>query len=288
MALRLRLDGVSYSYPLPGRDEAPALQDIGLEVEPGQVLCLAGSNGSGKSTLAQVCAGLLKPDSGSLYYGEGKVSGRSALRDFRSRVGLLFQNPEDQLFADTVARDIAFGPRNQGLRDSELEDRVCEAAEYAGLDLGSLGQRSVFSLSGGEQRRAALAGVFALKPELLVLDEPFIGLDYEGREALESAVWRYRREKEASIILVTHELSHVWGLADGFGLLSGGRLLGVETRDTIMTTGIDLASLGMQLPQWGAIARELLRGGISVEDPADPRALAGALARRREAARGDD
>ena len=283
MALRLKLEDISYSYPLPGSGEAAALSGVSMAVEPGEVLCLAGANGSGKSTLAQVCTGLLLPEAGSLFYGEEKIHGRGPLRDFRRKAGLLFQNPEDQLFADTVARDIAFGPRNHGLKGDELEKRVRESAALVGLPLEELGGRSPFSLSGGEQRRAALAGVLALDPEVLVLDEPFIGLDYEGRRSLEEALTRYRDERGATIIIVTHELSHVWSLATVFGLISEGRLLRFETRAELLSGDADLSSLGMQLPQWGALARELLRSGLSIDDPADPRALAGAMARHKGA-----
>jgi energy-coupling factor transporter ATP-binding protein EcfA2 len=286
VALRLRLEGVTYSYPLPGKDEAVAVTAVSLAVEPGDVLCLAGSNGSGKSTLAQVCTGLLAPSSGALYYGDERIEGRSALREFRRKVGLLFQNPEDQLFADTVEKDIAFGPHNHGLRGDALKARIQESAAMVGLPLDELGSRSPFSLSEGQKRRAALAGVLALDPEVLVLDEPFIGLDFEGRQSLASALTSYRAERGASIIIVTHELSHVWSLATTFGLLSEGRLVRFETREELLAGETDLAALGMQLPQWGSLARELLRGGVSLEDPADPRALAGAMAKRREATDG--
>lgn len=282
MALRLRLEGVEYSYPLPGKGEARAVDGITITVEPGDVLCLAGANGSGKSTLAQVCAGLLSPTAGSVFYGEERIEGRGALRRFRPKAGLLFQNPEDQLFADTVEKDIAFGPRNRGIRDDELATRISDSAAMVGLSLDELGSRSPFSLSEGQKRRAALAGVLALEPELLILDEPFIGLDYEGRRSLETALRKYREEKGASIIIVTHELSHVWTLATVFGLISEGRLARFETREGLLSGDTDLADLGMQLPQWGVLARELLRGGVSLSDPADPRAVAGAIAVSRE------
>jgi len=286
LALRLRLEDVTFSYPLPGKDEAAALEGVTLSVEPNSVLCLAGANGSGKSTLAQVCTGLLAPTSGALYYGEERIEGRGTLREFRRKVGLLFQNPEDQLFADTVEKDIAFGPRNHGLKGDELSRRVSESAQLVGLSLEKLGARSPFSLSEGEKRRAALAGVLALDPEVLVLDEPFIGLDYEGRHSLESSLERYRDERGASIVIVTHELSHVWSLATAFGLISEGRLVRFETREQLLSGDTDIGALGMHLPQWGALARELLRAGISIGDPTDPRALAGAMAERRGAGGG--
>ncbi len=283
MALRLTLEELSYSYPLPGRQDAPALRGIKVTIEPGEVFCVAGANGSGKSTLAQICAGLLTPSSGSIFYGEKMIKGRGDLLEFRRRVGLLFQSPEDQLFADTAAKDIAFGPRNHGLKGEELKAAVRGAAELVGLPLEELGARSPFSLSEGEKRRVALAGVLALNPDVLILDEPFIGLDYDGRERLKSSLSRYNREREASIVIVTHELSDVWHIATTFALLSDGQLLRFDRKSDLLSAELDLSALGMRLPQWGVLARELLRSGISVSDPADPRAIARAIATHREA-----
>jgi energy-coupling factor transport system ATP-binding protein len=283
VALRLRVEDASYSYPLPGREDAPALKSIDLTVEPGEVLCIAGANGSGKSTLAQLCAGLLAPTSGSVSYGEKLVRGRADLLQFRRRVGLLFQSPEDQLFADTVTADIAFGPRNHGLKGDELSSAVRDAAELVDLPLQELGSRSPFSLSEGEKRRVALAGVLALNPDVLILDEPFIGLDYDGRERLKNSLERYNQEREASVVIVTHELSDVWHTATRFALLSEGRLLGLEGKSDLLSGELDLSSLGMRLPQWGVIARELLNSGVPLADPADPRAIARAMATHREA-----
>jgi len=286
MAERLNLEAVSYSYPLPGREEAPALVDVDLDVEPGEVLCVAGPNGSGKSTLAQVCAGLLSPGSGSIRYAGEDVEGRAGLRELRRRVGLLFQSPEDQIFADTVERDIAFGPRNHGLSGAGLKERVREAAAMAGLPLDEILEKSPFLLSEGEKRRVALAGVLALNPEVLLLDEPFIGLDFEGRQHLSSSLERYRDERGASIMIVTHDLSHAWPLIDRFAIISEGRLHCVEDRAGMVSGGTGLAELGMQLPQWGILAGELLERGVPLDDPADPGCLAAAMASYREARHG--
>lgn len=281
MALRLSLEDVSYSYPLPGKAEAAALSGVSLVVEPGEVLCVAGSNGSGKSTLAQLVAGLLTPGSGTMSYGGEPVRSRTDLRELRRKVGLLFQAPEDQLFADTVEKDIAFGPRNHGVHGQELEAAIREAAGLVGLPLERLGKRSPFSLSEGEKRRVALAGVLATGPDLLVLDEPFIGLDFDGRERLKEALARYREERGASVMIVTHELAHTWALADRFALLHEGKLRGLENRADLVSGEADLAVLGMQLPQWGLLARALLELGLAVEDPADPHGLALAIAQHR-------
>lgn len=283
MALSLKLEGVSYSYPLPGREEAPAVTGVSLEVEPGEVLCVAGANGSGKSTLAQLCAGLLQPTGGRVSYGGTPIEGRTALRRLRQSVGIVFQSPEDQLFADTVAKDLAFGPRNRGVRGTELAKRVRDAASLVGLPLESLEDRSPFSLSGGEKRRVALAGVLALEPEVLVLDEPFIGLDFEGREHLKAALERYRGLRETSVVIVTHDLADSWGLADRFALLAAGRLERVAVCAELPGCEADLSELGMRLPQWGVLAFETGLLGIEVADPSDPSALARAIVSTMEA-----
>lgn len=285
MAAILTLESVSYSYPLPGEGESAALDGIDLQVERGEIVCVAGPNGSGKSTLAQVCAGLLVPSSGRLLFDGRRVESRAELRGLRQRIGMVFQSPEDQLFAGTVTADIAFGPRNHGLRGAELEKRVRSAATIVDLSLERFGERSPFSLSEGEKRRVALAGVLALEPDVLVLDEPFIGLDHDGREHLKAALERYRERRETSVLVVTHDLADTWRLADRFALLSGGRLVRVESSRELVS-GYDLGSLDMRLPQWGVLARELVSGGAEVADPADPAELARAIASILEARHG--
>ncbi|MBU4176110.1 MAG: energy-coupling factor ABC transporter ATP-binding protein [Actinobacteria bacterium] len=279
MVSRLSLKDVSYSYPF---QDAMALSGINLETRPGEVFCIAGSNGSGKSTLAQICAGLLTPTSGSVLYDGKPARSGSRLLNLHRNVGLLFQSPEDQLFADTVRKDIEFGPRNQGLRGDDLAARVIDAARLVGLPLQDTGGRSPFSLSEGEKRRVALAGVLAMNPEILVLDEPFIGLDHDGREHLISALSSYVENKLATIVLVTHDLSGAWPLASRFALLSESRLVGIESKADLVLGNTDMLALGVRLPQWGVLAKELLHAGIPVEDPSDPSCLAKALVRRRE------
>ncbi len=279
MVSRLSLKDVSFSYPF---HDTIALSGINLETRPGEVLCVAGSNGSGKSTLAQVCTGLLTPTSGSVLYNGKPARGGSRLLNLHRNVGLLFQSPEDQLFADTVRKDIEFGPRNQGLRGDDLATRVIDAARLVGLSLEETGERSPFSLSEGEKRRVALAGVLAMDLKILVLDEPFIGLDRDGREHITSALSSYVENKGATIVLVTHDLSGAWPLASRFALLSEGRLVSIESKVDLMSGKTDMLALGVQLPQWGVLAKELLHAGIAVEDPSDPSCLAKALVRRRE------
>lgn len=286
MAARLSLEDVSFSYPLPGKGESAALADVSLEIHEGEVLCVGGANGSGKSTLLQVCAGLLSPDSGRLSYDGEPVRGRTALRRLRSRVGLLFQSPEDQLFADTVEADIAFGPRKGGLRGEALKEVVEKAAELAGLTLQALGDRSPFGLSEGEKRRVALAGVLALEPGVLLLDEPFIGLDHEGRGRLVAACGRFMEGGGNSIVIVTHELSSAWRLSDRFAFLSEGRLARTDDRAGLADGAGDLEDLGLELPEWGILARALASLGCPADDPSDPASLAAAFARWKEAGSG--
>ena len=283
---RLTLENVSYSYPLPGRKEAAAISDISLRVEPAEILCIGGANGSGKSTLAQVCAGLLVPSSGSVHYRDKKVESHKDLLELRRKVGLLFQSPEDQLFADTVERDISFGPRNLGLRGADLEARVWQAAASFDISLEELGGRSPFSLSGGEKRRVALAGVIALEPEVLVLDEPFISMDFDSRQHMQTLLGRLRDDSGTSIIMITHELSGAWSLADRYAVLAGGRLIYQQSRAELISSEPDLIELGLRLPQWGVLANRLEKMGIVVEDPADPQALARAICSIRETADG--
>lgn len=281
MAEPLILERVSYSYPMPGDLERPALVDVSVTVDPGETICVAGANGSGKSTLAQVCSGLLAPGSGMLTYGDTRIKSGSGFLHLRKKVGMLFQSAEDQLFADTVERDISFGPRNHGVKGEELEARVSVAASLVDLDIDKLGSRSPFSLSGGEKRRVALAGVLAMEPEVLILDEPFIGLDHQGREALAESIDRYRREREVSIIIVTHDITNIWGLAERFAFLDGGRLTAVESKRELALSGMEKLASGILLPQWVVLARELLTMGINVDDPSDPRSLATAVVKRR-------
>jgi energy-coupling factor transport system ATP-binding protein len=255
-------------------------------VEPAEILCIGGANGSGKSTLAQVCAGLLAPSAGWVRYRDKRVERHRDLLELRKNVGLLFQSPEDQLFEDTVEKDISFGPRNHGLRGADLEARVRRSAELFDLSLEELGGLSPFSLSGGEKRRVALAGVIALDPEVLVLDEPFIGMDFDSIRHMKALLARLRDTSGTSVIIITHELSSSWSLADRYAILAGGRLESLQSRSELARSEADLSALGLRLPQWGLLANRLEEMGVAVEDPADPLALARAVCSIREAGHG--
>ncbi len=223
MAAHIKFSQVSYTYPYSGEDRRTALQEISFELPPGEVLCVTGPNGSGKSTLAQLMAGLIKPTYGEVFI-DGKRATRDLLEDFHSKVGLLFQSPEDQLFADTVWKDIAFGPRNQGLSSESVSRRVQGAAKLMGIDIEELGNRSPFGLSEGEKRRVALAGVLAMEPEVLILDEPTVGQDWENREHMLNSLSEYRAIHESSLVFISHDLDDALKLASRFLLLEEGRV----------------------------------------------------------------
>lgn len=273
----LALRNVTYSYPLQTPRERLTLDGISLELSAGKVLCVAGNNGSGKSTLAQLCAGLIFPSSGSLELGGKQISRKSDFLELRRKVGILFQSPEDQLFADSVFKDVSFGPKNLGLKGSSLEKRVQGACEMVGLPLNLYGEKSPFSLSEGEKRRAALAGILAMEPQILILDEPFIGLDFEGRKLLESALEAFIQQGSTSIILFTHELAHCWELATDFAFLSEGKITAFEKKDISLLRDMDFYSLSMNLPQWAVLARKLSSRGARIDHPENPHDLAMAL-----------
>lgn len=275
MAATLTLDAISYSYPFTS--SIPVLDNISIVVNPGDVVCIAGRNGSGKSTLAQMAAGLLKPGQGDIRYGGESIRTKQGLHQLRNNIALLFQSPEEQLFADSVFKDISFGPRNRGLREPELRSVVRESCELAGLRLEEVEYRSPFSLSQGEKRMVAIAGIFALKPEVLILDEPFTGLDYENKKHILDSLVRYRESCDSSIIIITHELSSVWSLADKFGLLSSGKLSDLQNKESITFSAGDLPDLGLRLPQWAILNREFERMGIKVSNPSDCTLVAEAI-----------
>ncbi len=250
---------VGYTY-LPGTPSSrEVLRGVDLRVEDGECLALVGPTGSGKTTLLKHLNGLLRPAFGQvLVDGVDIWARRSAPRWVRQKVGLLFQYPEDQLFAETVAADIAFGPRNLGLSPAEVEERVHEALELVGLEPGLLG-RSPFQLSGGQMRRAALAGVLALRPSVLVLDEPTAGLDPQGRREILDHIRLLNRERGLGVVLVSHNMDEVARLADRIAVLDGGRIALTGPPREVFAQGDYLTRLGLDVPEAVRLGN-LLRG----------------------------
>lgn len=247
--------------------EKRALDNINLEINEGEFIGLIGHTGSGKSTLVQHLNGLMKPSSGSLFV-EGKniVEKDANLREIRQKIGLVFQYPEHQLFEETIYKDIAFGPKNLGLRDEEIEKRVKEAMEVVGLDYETLKDRSPFELSGGQKRRVAIAGVIAMKPKVLVLDEPTAGLDPHGRDEILGEIHELYKKQGITIILVSHSMEDVAKLVNRILVMHRGKIvMDGETRE-VFKNADELENIGLGIPQITSFMRKFKSKGNEVRD----------------------
>ena len=256
---------LSYVY-MPGTPfQVEALRDVALGVEKGAFVGVIGQTGSGKSTFVQHLNGLLKPTAGQvLVDGKDIWSPGSDLRRLRSRIALLFQYPEHQLFEETVFKDVAFGPRNLGLEGDELSSRVCLSLELMGLDYNQYKERSPFNLSGGEKRRVAMAGILAISPEVIILDEPTAGLDPIGRRILLQQVGKLHKEKEITVILVTHNLEEIARIADTILVFAGGRIVLQGTPGEVFSSSEQLKNYDLDLPPLTQLLQALKRNGKNV------------------------
>ena len=264
MAPILEVRNLSHIYSIGTPFEHTALKDISFAVEPGEFIGIIGHTGSGKSTLMQHLNGLLKPSSGSVMLGGKDLwHDKKFTRQSRFRVGLVFQYPEYQLFEETVYKDIAFGPKNMGLKADEIDRRVREAAGFVGLTEDQL-QASPFDLSGGQKRRVAIAGVIAMEPEVLILDEPTAGLDPEGREAILENIEAYRRAKNATIMMVSHSMNDVARLTDRLLVLNRGMLVMDGTPEEVFANAEQLIQMGLDIPEVTRIFLKLQQQGLPV------------------------
>ena len=256
---------MSHVYQPGSPFEADALEDIDLTINDGDLLALIGHTGSGKSTLAQHLNGLLTPTSGRVLVDGEDINAKGAdRRALRQRVGLLFQYAEYQLFEETVYKDIAFGPKNQGLTGDELDARVREAFAKVHLPPDTL-EKSPFELSGGQMRRVALAGVVAMQPRVLVMDEPIAGLDPKGRDELTDVI-RELHDSGVTIVLISHNMDDVARIATRVAVLDKGRLAMLGTPSEIFARGEELESMGLDVPQTVQLCRRLRAGGMEVPD----------------------
>ena len=260
----LTVENLMHVYSAGTPFEKAAVNDVSFSVSSGEFIGLIGHTGSGKSTLIQHLNGLLKPTSGRvLIHGEDIHSSKELTRAARFAVGLVFQYPEHQLFEDTVRADISFGPKNMGLSESEIERRVIESAEIVGLKKSDL-DRSPFELSGGQKRRAALAGVLAMEPEVLVLDEPMAGLDPEGRRAIMQYVKDYHKKHNTTVIFVTHSMEDAAQNAQRLIVMDRGRVFMQGTPNEVFERADELRVSGLDTPQVTDLFSELRRRGINV------------------------
>lgn len=245
--MEIRVKNINYIYQKGTPFEEHALSDVSVCISKGIVQAVVGKTGSGKSTLIGLIAGLLRPASGTIQIGNDIVTPKTKKIPFRSKVGVVFQYPEQQLFAETVYKDIAYGPSNQGLTEDECKERVVQAIQLVGLD-ESLLDKSPFGLSGGQMRRVALAGVLAMEPSVLILDEPTAGLDKAGSEQLLSLIRELHLQKKVTIIIVTHQMDEVARIADQILVMDHGKIAFEGSPLTLFEDRQRLTAFGLELP----------------------------------------
>ena len=261
------IEHLNYVYMQGGPYETKALDEVSLTIHDGEFVGLIGHTGSGKSTLVQHLNGLILPTSGQITVdGMDLADKNTDKRAIRRRVGLVFQYPENQLFEETVAKDIAFGPKNLGLDEAEIDRRVRTAMRRVALDYDKLSQRSVFELSGGQMRRVAIAGVLAMEPQTLVLDEPCAGLDPKGREEILGLISDLHRESGATIVMVSHSMDDVAALAERVIVMNHGKVAMDGAPREVFSRGEELRAIGLDVPQAVELAQKLREKGFDVPE----------------------
>ncbi len=260
----LKTEHLTYSYSTGTPFEVTAIEDINIEIEPGELVAVIGHTGSGKSTLIQHFNGLLKPQFGKVYVdGQDIWESKKTLRASRFAVGLCFQYPEYQLFEETVYKDIAFGPKNMKLSEEEIDRRVREAARFIGVTDDML-EKSPFDLSGGEKRRVAIAGVMAMEPKILILDEPTAGLDPRGRDVILDLIRNYREETGRTVMIVSHSMDDVAKIATKVLVINDRHVAMYGTVPEIYARSDELVAMGLDIPQVTKIFLGLKENGIPV------------------------
>ena len=261
------MNNLTHTYGIGTPFQRSAVENLSFDVRPGEFLGIIGHTGSGKSTLIQHLNGLLRPTSGQvLLNGRDIWAEPKKIRDVRFRVGLVFQYPEYQLFEETVYKDVAFGPRNMGLDEKEIDRRVRAALAFAGLGEDLL-EKSPFDLSGGQKRRVAIAGVIAMDPEVLILDEPSAGLDPAGRRSMLENIRAYHRQKGTTVVMVSHSMDEVAENVDRIVVLANAGVVMSGTPHEVFSRAQELMDVGLNVPQVTQVAMELKRQGVDI-DPA--------------------
>ena len=261
----LKTENLSHVYSQGTPFVKTAIENINIEIEEGEMVGVIGHTGSGKSTLIQHFNGLLQPTSGKIYIdGEDMWADPAKLRDIRFKVGLVFQYPEYQLFEETCYKDIAFGPKNMGLSDSEIDKRVKEAAAFVNLSDEIL-MKSPFELSGGQKRRVAIAGVLAMKPKVLILDEPTAGLDPKGRDRILGQIKEYHQEEKNTVLIVSHSMEDVAKFAKKVLVMNRSKVFMYDTVDAVFARAKEISEIGLAVPQITQIFAELKKRGYDVD-----------------------
>lgn len=265
--MSIKIENLTYIYNPKSPFETKALDGIDIEIADGEFVGLIGHTGSGKSTLIQHLNGLIKPTSGKITVGDLVITGEKVkLADLRKKVGLVFQYPEHQLFEETVYKDIAFGPKNLNLSESEIDERVRESMELVKLDFDILKERSPFELSGGQRRRVAIAGVLAMKPDILILDEPTAGLDPRGRDEILEQI-RFLHEKyENTVILVSHSMEDIAKLVDRIIVMHGGKIELHGVPREVFKQSKRLESIGLGIPQITYLMEKLKKMDVNIAE----------------------
>ena len=261
----IRVEHLTHTYGEGTPFCRSAVRDMSLDILPGEFLGIIGHTGSGKSTLIQHLNGLLQPTSGKiLFHGKDIWADPKKIRDVRFRVGLVFQYPEYQLFEETVYKDISFGPKNMGLSQQEIDRRVRDAAAFVGLDEGLL-DKSPFELSGGQKRRVAIAGVIAMEPKVLILDEPSAGLDPAGRRSLLKNIKEYHRERGTTVVMVSHSMDEVAENVDRIIVLADAGVVMSGTPREVFSRAGELVAVGLDVPQVTRVAMALRQRGVDID-----------------------
>lgn len=265
--MSIKIENLTHIYMPKTPFEKKAIDDISLEIKQGEFVALIGHTGSGKSTLIQHINGLLKPTSGSLLIDDIDITKKNAkLINLRKKVGLVFQYPEYQLFEETIEKDIAFGPQNLGLDNDEINKRVQRAMKIVGLDYEQYKDKSPFEISGGQKRRVAIAGVVAMEPKVLILDEPTAGLDPKGRDDILSKIVELYKQKDMTIILVSHSMEDVAKVANRIIVMDSGKCILDGPPEKIFKEIEILESVGLAVPQVTYLIRELRKKGFHISE----------------------
>lgn len=265
MSDKITVENLSYFHARKTPYEIKALDGIDLNIQSGTVTGLIGHTGSGKSTLVQMFNGLLRPYEGRVLLDGADIWAKPKdINKIRFRVGLVMQYPEYQLFEETIYKDIAYGPKNMGLSDDEIRQRVLEAADFVGLDRELL-DKSPFDLSGGQKRRAAIAGIIAMRPELLILDEPAAGLDPRGRDAIFNNIVEYQKKSGSTVLIVSHSMEDMARYCDRLIVMSGAKILLEGECREIFTRADELSAVGLDVPQITRLMLALKEKGIEFD-----------------------
>ena len=266
--MSIKLSNIYHTYSKGTPFERLALQDVSLEIAKGEIVAIIGHTGSGKSTLVQHLNGLLKPDKGTAAIDDIDISSKGVqAKNARQQVGMVFQYPEHQIFAETVFEDIAFGPRNKGFNEEEVAKAVREAMAFVGLDYDTFAQRSPFQMSGGQMRRVAIAGVVAMNPDYLVLDEPSAGLDPRSRNAVFREIMDLHKSRGIAIVLVTHSMEEAVKYANRLLVVNAGKVLFEgEPAAIFKEHGTELVQVGVDVPQVYKLADLLRQRGLAVPE----------------------